>query len=308
MRVIAVLSLALVCCATPRAAVGQDTDADAGAGCFSCTHLVVKPIGQLPSVLNELSGLVASRSQKGVLFAFHNDSGDSARFFALSAADAGLLGEFDLPQASAIDWEDIALGPCPAGTCVFLGDIGDNKRVRSDYAVYRVTEPTVTADGTPRSVPFERFAYQYPNGEKHNAEALLVHPVSGAVYLVTKEPVGSVSQVYRFPEPMRGGETATLVEVADLTVPTPTDSPLTAAAGDACGRVVFLRMYNRLVELKLPEAESSFEQIFAQAPLEIPVSNEPQGEAVAFAADGRSYFTASEEPVGPVPLIQYVCE
>src|SRR5206468_183531 len=104
--------------------------------------------------LTELSGIAASRANPGVLYV-HNDSGDTARFFAIDQAGA-LLAEFDLPGVTAVDWEDIAVGPCGAGggSCVYLGDIGDNNLTRSDYAVYRVREPSVSA-GQPLAAPVD---------------------------------------------------------------------------------------------------------------------------------------------------------
>jgi hypothetical protein len=255
--------------------------------------------------LVELSGLVASRAHPGVLYA-HNDSGDVARFFAMTTSGAP-LGRFLLPGAVARDWEDIALGPCDAGTCVYLGDIGDNNFVRTDYAVYRVEEPALPADGGTGSVAFQRFAFQYPGGDKHNCESLFAHPVTGRLYLVTKENQGP-SQVYRFPEPLDPNGVNVLDYVATLTVPTSVDGRLTAADVSPCGNAVLLRMYNRLVELRLPAGETNFEAIFTATPVEVPVASELQGEAVGYSADGRSYFTSSEKPLpDPVHLNEVRC-
>ncbi len=244
--------------------------------------------------LIELSGLVASRANPGVLYA-HNDSGDTARFFAMDT-EARPLGRFELEGAKAVDWEDMTIGPCPSGTCLFLGDIGDNRRVRSDYAIYRVQEPQV-AVGSPVGtvkVGYERFGFEYPGGEKYNAETLFAHPVSGELYLAVKQSAGAPSVVFKFPQPMDSSKTAVLIKVAELTIPQPTDQPLTGGSLSPDGTALLLRMYNRLVQLKVPP-EAPFEQIFAATPLNMPVSAEQQGEAVAWRFDGRGYFTASEE-------------
>ena len=64
-------------------------------------------IGQLQSPeLEELSGLAASRQHADVLWA-HNDSGDTARIFAIDLTGA-LRATVDVDVAKAIDWEDIA--------------------------------------------------------------------------------------------------------------------------------------------------------------------------------------------------------
>lgn len=275
---------------------------DAGPQCPCVQWGNPRNAGAVQDPLVELSGLVASRAQPGVLYA-HNDSGDTARFFAIGA-DARLLQTFTLDGATANDWEDLALGPCPSGTCVYLGDIGDNLRIRTDYAIYRVPEPQVTT-GT-ASVTWERFAYQYPSAARHNAEAIFMHPFTGRLYLVTKEDT-AVSEVYRFPLPFDSGKVATLELVATLTVPGTTDRPLTAADVNPCGTAVLLRMYNRLVELRLPPTETDFEKIFLETPITVPFANEGQGEAVAYSASGMSYFTSSEKLVDPPPLYEFRC-
>jgi len=39
--------------------------------------------------------------------------------------------------------------------------------------------------------------------------------------------------------------------------------------------------------------------IFSATPVPVPLAVEPQGEAVTYAADGRRYFTASEQDESP---------
>ncbi len=256
------------------------------------------------AALNELSGLTASRSNPNVLYA-HNDSGDSARFFAMDL-DAKALGRFELDGAKANDWEDLSTGPCPQGSCVYLGDIGDNLFARTDYAVFRVKEPVLVAGkavGTVK-VSFERFPFEYPNATKHNAETLFVHPVSGEIFIVDKQFPGEPSKVFKFPMPLDATRTAVLIEVATLSVPEPKDNSLTGGSLSPDGTSLLLRMYNRLVELKLPEG-AAFETIFTAKAAGVPVSAEQQGEAVAWRADGRGYFTASEE-VGIKPTLNKV--
>jgi hypothetical protein len=129
-----------------KADAGSDARADAGSTadvpptCTACTaYGTPQALGPSPSVLTELSGLAASRAHPG-LFYTHNDSGDSARFFAITQ-QATVAAEIHLSGATATDWEDISVGPCPAGSCVYVGDTGDNKADRTQYVIHRVTEP-----------------------------------------------------------------------------------------------------------------------------------------------------------------------
>ncbi|MGV3623051.1 MAG: hypothetical protein ACO1OB_19685 [Archangium sp.] len=275
------------------------TIVDAGATCGCRIWNMPSDAGRIDSELDELSGLVASRARPGVLYA-HNDSGDSPRFFALEGGS--IVQTFTLADATARDWEDIALGPCPSGTCVYLGDIGDNNFVRTDCAIYRVPEPS---DET-TSVTWERFPYAFPNDEKHNAETIFMNAQTGVLYLVTKENTG-VSAVYRFPLPFDATKTAQLEFVTQLTIPASGDSRLTGGDVNVCGDGVLLRMYNRLVEYRLPEGAATFEDIFQVNPVSVPVADEQQGEAVAYGADGRSYFSASEQVSEAPVLSEYFC-
>lgn len=257
--------------------------------------------GVIGAPLDELSGLVASRSQPGIFYA-HNDSGDTARFFALNAAGQ-ILQTFQLTGATATDWEDIALGPCPTGTCVYLGDTGDNLRVRTEYAIYRVPEPTVTSGTT--SVTWEKIKFEYPGNLKVNSEAIFMEPKSGTLYLVTKEDYVA-SAVYKFPA-LDPSYTVLLQLVTTLPIPSQTDRPLTAADVNPCGTAVLMRMYNRLVEFRLPAGETNFERIFNVAPVTVPFANEAQGEAVAYGADGMTYWTSTEKLVDEPLMSQFVC-
>jgi hypothetical protein len=271
--------------------------------CGSCaSYGGVSAVGNAPGALNELSGLAASHLHDDVLYT-HNDSGDSARFFAMSYTGEN-LGEFALTGASAADWEDIAVGPCPAGSCVFLGDIGDNPETRQEYVVYRVTEPDVSV-GNPVgqvTIAYERLPFEYPDGS-HNSETLLVNPSTGDIYTVTKVSNAS-GRVYRFPTPFTPGVQATLVFVVTLAL-APSAGVITAGDLHPCEYRLLIRTYDSLYELESSPSDP-FENLFSAMPNPVPVASEPQGEAVAYRRDGRGYFTASEGT--NVPLNAVNCQ
>lgn len=289
------------------AACGDDaevTDSGTDGGLCGCTGWgAAHRMGALSAPLVELSGLVASRTQPGVLYA-HSDSGSAARFYALTATLA-LRETFTLDDADAVDWEDVAIGPCPSGTCLFLGDIGDNELVRDDYALFRVPEPRVTSGRA--SVAWERLPFRYPDGAHHDAESLLVHPVSGRAYLITKEDSGP-SEVFRFPRSLEATSTATLEPVTTLTIPTEDDGRVTAADVNPCGTSVLVRLANRLVEYRLPATATDFESVFSYSPITVPSADEEQSEAVAYAPDGRGYFTAGEAGSSEAGLYAHQCQ
>ena len=273
---------------------------DAGAGvCGACTKWSDPvPHGQLPDVLPELSGLAASPRYPGLLYT-HNDSGDSARFFVMDE-NAALIAEMRLGGATAVDWEDIAVGPCPSGSCVYLGDIGDGSASRPDYTIHRVAEPASRpASGSVTTVSYESFRFLYPDdGGRHNAEALLVHPQSGRVFVIIK--MGGRPSVYELPQPLVPGSMQTLVNVGTLRLPQ-ADSIVTGADFHPCGDRMLVRTTGSLYELSAPG--EGVDALFAATPVEVPVAaQEPQGEAVTYSPDGRRYFTSSETGNDPQPL------
>src|SRR5262249_6464597 len=95
----------------------------------------------------EVSGIVDGRATPNT-FWIHNDSGDSARFFAINHQGT-LWGTFLLAGATAVDWEDIAIGAkSGGGNYLYLGDIGDNDANRPSITVYRTDEPQSTVSAT----------------------------------------------------------------------------------------------------------------------------------------------------------------
>ena len=268
--------------------------------------------------LHEPSGLAASRTDPGVLYT-HSESGDKT-MVAISAKDAAVLERFTLSNTGQWDWEDIATGPCPAGSCLYAGDIGgvrDGGQLRgNDYNIFRVAEPTVTR-GTTARLTSERFRFAYPDGA-HNAEALMVHPTTGQVYVVTKERSGR-SGVYTFPAglPAPSDTTVTtLTKVTTLQVPTYTAddtsaaeqhkatwyAQVTAGAIHPAGDRFVLRTPYAVWEYRGTDSASIASALAAEpVQLTAPVG-EGQGEAIDYAPDGSAYFTLSERELPPFTL------
>lgn len=194
-----------------------------------------RPAGQLSLVrpLREGSGIAASRSHPGVLWA-HNDSATPA-LVALDEQGA-VTGQVRVTGAKVDDWEDLAVGPCARGSCLFIGDIGDNNGTRGQVTVYRVSEPAPSAQATDQ---VEVFRAKYPDGP-HDAESLLV-TAAAEIYIVTKGNPGDVA-LYRFPRALTSGTTMQLERVGApaAAVKKPSDRP-TAAAISPDGRWVAVR-------------------------------------------------------------------
>jgi hypothetical protein len=242
--------------------------------------------------LVEVSGIAASTRYPSTLWA-HNDSGDTARLFAITDGGTDRV-TFTLSGATANDWEDIALGRGPvAGTSyLYAGDIGDNGRSRPNIAVYRVAEPAVSGSATQTLTGVDKLTLRYPDGAK-DAEALVVDPWSGELYVIQKSGTGGPVGIYRAPANLAAGSTTVLARVGTLNLPAGLANAVTAADISPDGNAIAVRTYGG-VRLWSRVSGQTFVAAIGAAPCQGPVPFEGQGEAVAFAPDGRAYYTVSE--------------
>jgi hypothetical protein len=241
----------------------------------------------------ELSGLVQSRAHPGVLWV-NNDSGDSARVFAINRSGA-TLREYAMPGASARDWEDITLmpgAPGGPGDQLYIGDIGDNAKARADITVYAIPEPDPAHDTTAQPAQSQRLLY--PDGA-HDAETLFVDPVSRDLFIVTKELSGK-SQVFRKPGGLLSGQpTLTSVTTLDLGLA----QLVTSGDVSADGATIVLRTYNEVFVWDRRRGEDVGTALQRQ-PCRAPAPQDRQGEAIGLDPDGRGYVTSSEGVNAPI--------
>lgn len=250
--------------------------------------------------LVESSGVAASRAHPGILWT-HNDSGDSARIYALTLAGE-LLASYRVPRASAVDWEDMALGPCPRSprSCLYLGDTGDNTEKRRSVTVYAVPEPDPPAarqDGWLQTEPARSLRIRYPDGP-HDVEAIAVD-TAGDLYLVSKGRSGPI-RVYRVRRSAFEHDTATAAIVDTLPI-APNQNLgrwVTGAAISPAGGRMVVRTYTELYFLRrgphgelTPDGESCWIGAI-----------EPQGEAVSFLDEETVILTSEtiQNQYGPI--------
>jgi hypothetical protein len=231
--------------------------------------------------LPEGSGLAASRLIPGRFWS-HNDSGLPV-LFALDAGGA-VTGRLQLSGAAVEDWEAIAVGPCPAGDCIYVADIGDNQAKRKSITIYRVPEPVeVKGVAQVESV----FHASYPDGP-HDAEALLITP-DGRLHIVTKGDAGPVA-VYRFPAELRAGSTMHLERLGgprDSKLPGARDR-VTDGAVSRDGQLAVLRTVDSLTFYRTEDLLSGQWRETGRAALASLA--EPQGEGVSFGPDNTVFL------------------
>lgn len=141
--------------------------------------------------LDESSGLAASRAHPGVLWTIE-DSGTGPGIFATDTAGRHLR-DWQVAGIANFDWEAISLGPCRGGTCLYIGDTGDNGGRRGTVTVYRIREPD-PASHTRYLHGAEALSFRYPDGP-HDVEALIVTPTQDLL-LISKSR-NAAPQVYR---------------------------------------------------------------------------------------------------------------
>jgi len=265
---------------------------------FSCpTYAAAASVGKInTSAINETSGLAVSASNPGVLW-LHNDSGDTPRVFAISTT-AKLLGEYALSGAKAVDWEDMTLGPGPTAktSYLYMGDIGDNPSQRASIAVYRVAEPTVSSTQAPVKVTLsnvDTLPFVYPDGA-HNAETLLIDPLTSDLYIVTKTGA-SPAGIYVSKDPQQPGTQRTLTKLGSVSLKT----NITGGDIAADRSEVLLRTYGGAHLWPWP-AGSTLAAALAATPCKVKAAAEPQGEAIAFVPKTRDYYTLSEWVAQPL--------
>jgi len=303
-----VISFSIVCLIFSGCSVvfpTRNENADSTPQNYSRNYDKPKIIGKIESgEIRESSGLAASKCQPDVLWT-HNDSGDDAFIFALDLKGEK-LGTWKVANAKNYDWEDIAEIKTAGGECVlYIGDIGNNTRVRDEFTIYRVKEPTVSAADKSSSKknpvatePAQIIKFTYPD-MRRDAETLMVHPVSGDIYILSKRMSGA-SAVYKLKSDFDPTKSSALEKLADLSVPAIPNGLLTGGDISPDGKRVILCDYFNAYELVLPDGAKNFDEIWKQAPETVELGAREQGESVAYSADGKSIFATSEKKDSPL--------
>lgn len=260
----------------PGAAAGAGSSGSAGASSFTIAD---------PRI-TESSGLAASRSHPGVYWT-HNDSDDGPYVYGVDAATGRTVARLTLTGIGRPrDVEAISLGPDGQ---LYVGDIGDNRGGTWDHVwIYRFPEPKALGDATVRA---EQFTVVYEDGPR-DAEALMVHPVTGRVYIASKKESGG--GLYEGPERLSTGGRNVFRRVGD--VPWVTDG-----AFSPDGSRLTLRGYfsARTYGWQDGRLQGGGEPVSAPW--------QGQAESVTYAADGSALMFGAEGassrvvavPVGP---------
>lgn len=248
--------------------------------------------------LTESSGVVRSPSQPNLLFTI-NDSGNRPEIFATDSTGRP-IGRWLVPGTSNRDWEALSLGPCPAGSCFYIGDIGDNQEKQTEVVIYRVRVPAIEVfRGVARKTPpnLDSAIVRYPDGA-HDAEALWVGD-AGEAYIVSKGRSGGV-KLYRVPANAFGArQPATVALLQTL----PIDPLVTDAARSPDGRRIAIRTYN-LIHFFSVIGGGRLSDSYTSCSV---ANLEPQGEGITWLDDRRLLLTSESSRAGAGPIHIVTC-
>jgi len=264
-----------------------------------------KIIGQIKSGdILESSGIAASRCQNDVIWT-HNDSDEGPYIFAFKPTGES-LGTWKIQGSENVDWEDIAAYKDKSGKCfLYLGDIGNNELQFFEHSIYRVEEPIVKEPDarSNRKNPInieaaELVRFKYPD-TKQNAETLVVQPMTGSIYVLTKRLVGP-SGVYRVKPDFGKAEIQKAQIIAEISLPAIPNGLLTGGDVSPDGKRVILCDYSQGYEFTLPDGVANFDEIWLQKPKIVDLGERNQGESVCYSVDGSSIFATTEGQRSPV--------
>ncbi|MEU8658744.1 hypothetical protein [Actinoplanes philippinensis] len=250
--------------------------------------------------LVEISGLVAD----GDGYVVVNDGADeeSGRKIFYLTRKCKVTRTVSYPSRPQ-DTEDMARG---ADGTLWIGDIGDNDRERAGIGVWRLA---------PGAKSPTLFRLSYPDGA-HDAEALLIAG-DGTPIVVTKDPL--TAGVYVPERALDASATVPLRRAGAFRIPvTTTGNPygfkgrfvVTGAATSPDGTRVALRTYADAFEFDVEpggSADAVVRAIGEGTPREIALPDEPQGESIAYTADGAALLSVSERTDGAdsVDMLRY---
>lgn len=241
----------------------------------------------------ESSGLARGRADPSRFFT-HDDSGGRPRLWSF-APGSTLAVEHAGEGLSFVDWEDLAAGPCTGapGDCLFIADIGDNLAIRPFVTVHEVEEP---GDGAPLVLRASHVG-RHPGGPV-DAEALLVHPCTGAMDILTKSAEGQTT-IHRLPP---GGTVESPTDMAAIGALSFSEGAtsarqVTGADWSPDGSFVAVRTYAAIWVFAATQGTDAGWWSSPGTALAGP--DEAQGEAIA-VGDRGALWTSSEG--SPMPL------
>ncbi|MFF1694766.1 WD40 repeat domain-containing protein [Streptomyces sp. NPDC058257] len=224
----------------------------------------------------ESSGLAASRAHPGVYWTHNDQDKNGALLYAVDGRTGKTVATVTMTGVGTPrDVEAISVG---SDGNIYVGDIGDNLGGTWPHVwIYKLPEPKKLGDQTVRAT---QYTVKYEGGPR-DAEAMMVHPRTGRIYIADKKEEGG--GLYEGPARMSASGTNVFKRLGDTGLWT------TDGAFSPDGKQLALRGYLGGVsytwkgEGKKPER---------QGRLSVPLQR--QGESVTYTLDGTTLMYGSE--------------
>jgi hypothetical protein len=226
--------------------------------------------------IKESSSLAISARFPGTAYTANDES--EPVVYAVNIASGRVVGKTKLKNTKFRDPEAMAVD---AQGTLWLADVGDNKGRRKDAALYAFPEQGPAN----AKVSATRFPIAYSDGKRHNVETLLVNPVSGAKFLITKT-TKSPGAVFALPATLTAGATNVATSI-DLPAP----RQVSDGAVSPNGVWVVIRDATNLYVFDL--AKRTLVQSVTSPPVR-------KGESVAFSPNGSALLVGSEGKKSPL--------
>ncbi|MFL6091216.1 MAG: hypothetical protein ACJ71Z_13885 [Aeromicrobium sp.] len=244
----------------------------------TCSPDVTHAVRLTDPRIDESSGLACSVAHPNVVYTLNDEDGP---VFVIDASSGETAGTFRIEGAKLGDPEALSLGP---DGMLWIADIGANRGKKKAFALYALAEPGPGDHGVLAAV---KYRIAYPTGGRPDAEAFLVHPITGDGYVMTRQSSG---RLYRFAAgQVEAGRKNTLELVA---------SDLPARITDGCftvdGRFALVRQQGRRKTVTVLDPTTW------QVVDEFSVPRLKQPESIAADPDGRHVWIGSEGVSSPL--------
>jgi hypothetical protein len=270
--------------------------------------------------LDEASGMAASAIAENRLYHTNDTWTPSPNFFITDTAGQHLQVvdiESVRNNPRINDIEDMDVGRCGEVSCLFIGDIGDNRSNRPNINILLIEE----FSEVPSSVAVKQYLrVQYPDGS-HDSESLAVHP-NGDIYVLTKEITSILgtapAKLYRLARDLwenAGDEVLTLEFAANIDLFALSGTTVNIFSHIATGMDIsndgqrlLILTYGEVFEIAVDVSGLNGETISAETPYkQIEVTTLLQQESISYANKGYSFFYTAEARSGSAPLMQETC-
>lgn len=268
----------------------------------------------------EVSGIACSRVTPGYIWMQSDER--SNYIVATDEQGATRAVKVKLNKTIRWDWEDMSGGVYNDTNYLFIGAFGDNDETDGNYSIIYFKEPAIDPATPEMTIAPSVIKFVYPDGKKHNCEALMFDNIEQKIYIITKVYY-NVCQVFSIPFRLDyGDEEQTLTYECDLGVrsdlgggsqPYKGFHLVTAADISPDGKYILIKNHNNIVAtytwtllFTREDGESVGETLRRQThpePLKC-YNYEWQGEAICWL-DSTTFYTTSDADDGNPPIYKY---